>query len=74
MTVENQILVKTQMMTDLRLKENILNSELHKLDAMLRHMIGVTRKRKHAISKQISNNMRFRNKIVNEVTELKKQL
>lgn len=74
MTPQNQILVKTQMITDLRLKENILNGELHKLDTILRYMIGVTRKRKHIIAKQISHNMRFRNKIINEVTDLKKQL
>lgn len=74
MTPADQITHKTQLLLDLHLQENFLARELSNTDKTVRFVLRTGVKYKKKIAKSISHNMRFRNKIINEISELKKQL
>lgn len=74
MTLEEQLAHKQQLVIDLHLQEDLLNRELSCTEKSIKFVIrkGVTYRNK--ISKQISHNMRLRNKVINEISELKREL
>jgi hypothetical protein len=74
MIVADELMRKAQLIVDLRLKENNLNEQLHHIDVMMKYVMARAKREKKKLAKSISHNMRFRNKIINEVTDLKKQL
>lgn len=74
MTVTDQLTHKAQLLVDLRLQEDFLNRELSLTDKSIRFVKQKAITYKKRISKQVSHNMQLRNKVINEISELKKQL
>jgi len=74
MNIADQLAHKAQLIIDLRLQEDLLNKQLSDIEKLLKFVQNNIRKQRKALTKSISHNMRFRNKLINEICELKKQL